>query len=69
MKSVVDRLVWVEKALIVALFTLMTAVSVFQVVNRNIFHYPIGWTEEVARYCQVWLALLGTGVGLWRFRC
>lgn len=53
-----------EKALIVFLFALMTLVSIFQVLNRNIFHFTIGWTEEIARYCQVWVALLGTQIGL-----
>lgn len=64
MQKALNGLLLAEKALTVAVFALMTAVSVFQVVNRNILHYPIGWTEEVARYCQVWLALLGTQIGL-----
>ncbi len=64
MRKFHETLLFGEKALTVAMFTLMSAVSIFQVINRNILHMPIGWTEEIARYCQVWLALLGTQIGL-----
>lgn len=63
-KSFVGFLLGAEKALIVVLFAVMTLASILQVLNRNIFHFTIGWTEEVARYCMVWVALLGTEVGL-----
>lgn len=43
---------------------LMVAAAFFQVLNRDIFHLPIGWTEELARYSMIWMALLGTQAGL-----
>lgn len=64
MNKLLNGLLLAEKTMTVAVFTLMAVVSVFQVVNRNILYYPIGWTEEIARYSQVWLALLGTQIGL-----
>ncbi|MDR1827972.1 MAG: TRAP transporter small permease [Methylobacteriaceae bacterium] len=66
MPTVVSRLEFLEKHLIILIFLIMTLSSIFQVINRNILHFPIGWTEEVARYCQVWLILLATEVGLRR---
>ena len=64
MQTIIRSLSMGEKVLTVAFFLLMTLAAIFQVVNRNIFHFSIGWSEEVARYCQVWLALLGTQIGL-----
>ncbi|MBL4690228.1 MAG: TRAP transporter small permease [Rhodospirillales bacterium] len=34
-------------------------VAMFQVGNRFLLHYPIGWTGEIARYLAVWVVLLG----------
>jgi TRAP-type C4-dicarboxylate transport system permease small subunit len=42
----------------------MLAASFAQVLNRNIFQLPIGWLEELARYSQVYLALLAMELGL-----
>ncbi len=54
----------VEEAMVVLIFILMVLASFTQVVNRNLLHLPIGWPEELARYCQVYLALLATELGL-----
>ena len=54
----------IEEAIVVLVFILMVLASFTQVVNRNLLHLPIGWPEEVARYCQVYLALLATELGL-----
>jgi TRAP-type C4-dicarboxylate transport system permease small subunit len=47
---------------IVTLFGVLT-VSVFaQVVARYVFNHPPAWTEELARFCQVWIILLASSV-------
>lgn len=48
----------------VIIFCVMLAASFAQVLNRNIFQLPIGWFEELARYAQIYLALLATELGL-----
>jgi TRAP-type C4-dicarboxylate transport system permease small subunit len=49
---------------IVALFAVLT-VSVFaQVVARYLFNQPPAWTEELARFCQVWIILLASSICL-----
>lgn len=54
----------IEEAIVVLIFIVMILASFTQVLNRNIFRLPIGWTEELARYCQVYLALLSMELGL-----
>ena len=45
-----------------ALFAVLT-VSVFaQVVARYVFNQPPAWTEELARFCQVWIILLASSI-------
>ena len=45
-----------------ALFAVL-AIAVFtQVVARYVFNQPPTWTEELARFCQVWIVLLAASV-------
>jgi TRAP-type C4-dicarboxylate transport system permease small subunit len=47
---------------IVTLLAVLT-VSVFaQVVARYVFNQPPAWTEELARFCQVWIILLASSI-------
>ena len=47
---------------VVSLFAVLT-VSVFaQVVARYVFNQPPAWTEELARFCQVWIILLASSI-------
>ena len=43
---------------IVVLFVVLVSAVFFQVVARYAFNRPPVWTEELARYCQVWIILL-----------
>lgn len=45
-------------AAIVFLFIVLVLVVFYQVVARYILNSPPAWTEELARYCQVWIILL-----------
>ena len=53
-----------EEAVVIAVFVVMLAASFAQVLNRNLFQAPIGWFEELARYAQVYVALLAMELGL-----
>jgi len=48
--------------IIIVLFSVLVAVVFYQVVARYIFNDPPPWTEELARYCQVWIILLTSSV-------
>lgn len=65
MKKIAGAYAFVESAICIVAFMLMVAMVFLQVVNRNILHIPsLDWTEELARYSMVWMALFGTQIGL-----
>ncbi len=45
---------------------LMALLVIYQVVGRYVFGRPPSWTEELARYLQVWLVFLAAPVCLGR---
>ena len=54
----------IQKYLVILLFIVMCCSSFFQVLNRNIFKLPISWTEELSRYCMIWMTMVGTCISL-----
>ena len=64
MKKLLPALQKIENLILVAAFVVMVVSSFAQVVNRNIVHASIGWFEELARYCMVYMALLAAEIGL-----
>ena len=53
-------------ASIIAISVLMVVVTLAQVIFRYIISAPLPWSEELARYCFVWIVFLGGAVGLSR---
>ena len=49
---------------IVTLFAVLTIAVFVQVVARYVFNQPPTWTEELARFCQVWIILLASSICL-----
>ena len=49
---------------IVTLFAVLTIAVFGQVVARYVFNQPPAWTEELARFCQVWIILLASSICL-----
>jgi TRAP-type C4-dicarboxylate transport system permease small subunit len=47
---------------IVTLFAVLTLAVFVQVVARYVFNQPPAWTEELARFCQVWIILLASSI-------
>lgn len=54
--------------LAVAIFAALTGVVVLQVVNRVALHFPIIWSEEVARFLFLWVVMLGAALSVKRRR-
>jgi C4-dicarboxylate transporter DctQ subunit len=50
------------EVIIVFLFSVMVFAVFLQVVARYAFNSPPSWTEELARYCQVWIILLASSI-------
>lgn len=59
-------LVLLEGALLVALLAALIAAVAVQVVSRYLLPVSAPWTEEAARYCFVWVSMLGAALGVRR---
>ena len=64
MKKFIKVLTNIENGIMVATFATMVICSFAQVVNRNFFKLPISWFDEASTYCMVYMALIGTELGL-----
>ena len=51
-------------AVVVVVFATIVIVVFGQVVSRFLFNAPFSWSEELARYLQVWLIMLGSAACL-----
>ncbi len=64
--NVLDKIsTWVNRivmGVVLAFLAVMLAASTVQVVSRYVFNSSIVWTEELARYCFIWLNMLGVSV-------
>jgi TRAP-type transport system small permease protein len=57
---------WAAAALVVVCFAYMTVAVLAQVFGRYFLNYSISWTEETARFAQVWVVLVGAGIAMRR---
>ena len=47
---------------IILMFVVLIATVFYQVVGRYLFNAPPSWSEELARFLQVWIALLASAL-------
>lgn len=64
MKKILRSLQHLENLLLVVTFSVMVVSIFIQVVNRNFFKIPVSGFEEAAKYCMVYMVMLGTELGL-----
>ena len=64
MKKTLRMLQHLENAVLIVTFVVMVVAIFMQVVNRNIFKIPVSGFEEAAKYCMVYMVMLGTELGL-----
>ncbi len=64
MRKLLKGLRYLESTACVMTALVMLFACGLQVFNRNITQHSIKWTEELARYAMVWMAMLGTSIGL-----
>lgn len=50
------------EVVIIFLFIILVSTVFLQVVARYAFNSPPTWTEELARYCQVWIIILASSI-------
>lgn len=61
-ESMLRRLAWLEDRLGVLLIYAILLLTSLQVFFRYVLSYPLGWTEELARYVFIWAVFLGAAV-------
>ena len=44
------------------LFLFMTLLVFINILSRYVFHNPLAWSEEIARFMMVWICFLGAAV-------
>ncbi len=64
MKKLLASLTKIENVLMIVAFVIMVGCVFFQVVNRNFLKLPMAWLDEAATYSMIYMALIGTEVGL-----
>lgn len=63
---VLRALLGLAKASVIVISVVMVIVTLAQVIFRYVLAAPLPWSEELARYCFVWIVFLGAAVGLSR---
>ena len=63
---ILTALLGVAKLSLIAISVLMIVVTLAQVIFRYVIAAPLPWSEELARYCFVWIVFLGGAIGLSR---
>lgn len=64
--ALLKRVLRVCEKVVVGVSALMIAVTFAQVVFRYAFGSPLTWSDELARYCFVWIVYFGAPVALYR---
>ena len=54
---------YLEETICVCLMSFMTVIIFIQVVMRYVMHNSLSWSEELARYCFIWLIYIGVAYG------
>ncbi len=63
---VLTALLSLAKISVIAISIVMVIVTLSQVIFRYVLTAPLPWSEELARYCFVWIVFLGAAIGLER---
>lgn len=56
------RVIAVERAVCVMLLVVMLGLITLQTAGRYVFGYSFFWTEELARYCYVWMSFIAAAL-------
>jgi TRAP-type C4-dicarboxylate transport system permease small subunit len=56
----------VARVVVIVSFLYMTLAVLAQVFGRYVFNYSISWSEETARFAQIWVVLIGAGIAMQR---
>jgi len=66
LKRLITAIRFVAAGIVVACFVYMTLAVLAQVFGRYLFNYSISWTEETAKFAQIWVVFIGAGIAMRR---
>ncbi len=66
LRAINRALVAIETALAGGLLLIVFIVVLSQVLMRYLFAYPNPWSEELSRFCFIWLSMLGASLAVER---
>jgi len=62
MASFTRRVTWLIERVLMLLSCAIAVVVFLQVVFRYVLHQPLFWSEELPRYCLIWLSFLAAAL-------
>jgi TRAP-type C4-dicarboxylate transport system permease small subunit len=60
--SFMRRVTWVIEQVLILLSCAIAVVVFLQVVFRYVLHQPLFWSEELPRYCLIWMSFLAAAL-------
>jgi len=58
-KKTIKIMDWISYALLIVFSSAMVISTFLQVIFRYLFNHPLFWSEELSRYCFVWIVFVG----------
>ena len=59
----VDKIIeGIQTTICIVFFVFIITLGTFQIFGRYIFSFSLPWTEEVMRFCSIWLAMIGSSL-------
>lgn len=64
MNKIIEYMNVIIKYLLVFLMAVLVIAVFMQVIFRFVIEQPLAWTEELARYCLIWITFLGAAFAM-----
>src|SRR5690625_1019486 len=61
-----SRLIKLEKSISSSLLIILTILTLLQVVTRYLFHLPLPWVEEAARYLMIFMVYIASAIAVYK---
>ncbi|SBV97266.1 putative TRAP transporter small permease protein HI_1030 [uncultured delta proteobacterium] len=61
-RTLSDKINSASYAVALTLLVILSTVLIIQIVTRYVLNSSLSWTEEIARYCFIWLHMLAAGI-------
>jgi len=65
-KKTIKIMDWISYALLIIFSSAMVISTFLQVIFRYLFNSPLFWSEELSRYCFVWVVFVGAAIAMKR---